>query len=127
MPTEQKTKPPPRRQCAKCPWKKGIDPNTIPNGYEVEKHKALKNTVARPGEVRLGGGLRVMACHESDVGRELPCVGWLDNQLNEGNNIGLRMAAFVDRTIDANVETVGPQHRRFDDTLPRAARAKRRR
>lgn len=36
----------PRRQCAKCPWKKSTDPRTIPNGYSETKHAALAGTIA---------------------------------------------------------------------------------
>ena len=109
----------PRRQCAKCPWKVSTDPHDIPNGYCETKHAALSNTIAEPG--RVGDAhkktLRMMACHESMPGEELPCVGWLDQQLGEGNNIGLRMAVIFGR-IDANVETVGEQHTCLEDTLP---------
>lgn len=113
-----------RRQCAKCPWKVSTDPHQIPNGYDPEKHRALKRTVAEPGAIVLGGTLRVFACHESNAGRELACVGWLDNQLGVGNNIALRMAAFQKR-VDLNYELDGPQHQRFEDTLPRKRRARR--
>lgn len=106
----------PRKQCAKCPWKRGADPHEIPNGYCEVKHRALAGTIAEPGAVVVGG-LRLMACHDTPVGKELPCVGWLVNQLGVGNNIGLRFAVVKGR-IDANVETVGPQHERFEDTLP---------
>ena len=113
---------PARRQCAHCPWKKTTDPHTIPHGYSVEKHKALKNTIARPGDLStIVGGLRTMACHESPVGSEKPCVGWLLNQLGPGNNIGLRLAVHYGR-VDANVETVGEQHDRLEDTLPKRRR-----
>ena len=105
----------PRKQCAKCPWKVTTDPYDIPNGYREEAHKRLACTIARPGEVL--PKLRVMACHESPVGREVACVGYLKNQLGEGNNITLRLAV-ARGVIDANVVTVGPQHARFEDTLP---------
>lgn len=114
-------KPSPRRQCAKCPWKKGVNPHDIPNGYSVEQHKGLKNTIAEPGDLR--GSPAMMACHETSPGNELPCVGWLVQQLGEGNNIGLRLQVHFGH-LDANVETVGPQHRRFEDTLPKKRRAK---
>ena len=108
----------PRRQCAKCPWRKSTNPHDIPNGYDPEKHRALANTIADPGVVPAWGlrlGLRVFACHETD---RKPCVGWLVHQLGPGNNLALRMAVLAGR-IDANVRTVGPQHERFEDTLPR--------
>jgi hypothetical protein len=106
-----------RRQCKKCPWKKGADPHAIPNGYDVEKHRRLHRTIAEPGALTFSSELRMMACHESKLGSDLPCVGWLAHQLGPGNNIALRLAAMTGR-VDANVVTVGPQHERFEDTLP---------
>lgn len=108
----------PRKQCAKCPWKVGTDPRQIPGGYCETKHRRLKDTIASPGSLEgVGGDIRMMACHETTKGRELPCVGWLVHQLGEGNNIALRLAATLG-AIDTNVEVVGPQHQRFEDTLP---------
>jgi hypothetical protein len=109
----------PRRQCHACPWKTSTDPFDIPDGYCPTKHKALSGTIAEPGTLAppRAGGLRLMACHESKIGKELPCVGWLMHQLGEGNNLGLRLAVMGGH-VDANVETVGPQHTRFEDTLP---------
>lgn len=105
-----------RRQCEKCPWKVDTDPNEIPNGYCEKKHAALKSTLA-DGLSSIGATLRMMACHETKVGKELPCVGWLANQLGPGNNIGLRLAVSAGR-IDADFELDGEQHERFEDTLP---------
>jgi uncharacterized protein DUF6283 len=106
----------PRKQCAKCPWKVDANPHDIPNGYCETKHRGLKSTIARPGELRFGG-ITAMACHDTPVGKELACVGWLVNQLGPGNNIALRLAV-ISKRIDGNVQTVGPQHQRFEDTLP---------
>lgn len=108
------TKKNPRRQCKKCPWRVGVDPHEIPNGYCERKHQALAGTIAEPGTLSLGGALRIMACHET---HSLPCVGWLVHQLGDGNNIPLRLAVIHGR-VDANVKTIGKQHRRFEDTLP---------
>ena len=108
------TKKKPRRQCRKCPWKRSTDPTEIPDGYDREKHRALACTIATPGSLA-AGPLRIMACHETSGRRELPCVGWLDHQLNEGNNILLRLAVHRGR-VDANYETVGPQHESFEAT-----------
>lgn len=105
-----------RKQCAKCPWRVDVDPNDIPNGYCPKKHAALRDTIAEPGAL-VAGPLHLMACHESPVGREIPCVGWLANQLGPGNNIALRLAACAGR-IDTDFELVGEQHERFEDTLP---------
>lgn len=106
----------PRKQCKKCPWKVDTDPRDIPNGYCETKHRGLRETIAEPGSLR-PDGLRIMACHDTRVGSELPCVGWLVNQLGPGNNIALRLAVMLDQ-IDGNVESVGEQHERFEDTLP---------
>lgn len=110
-----KTKP--RKQCAKCPWRKDVDPNDIPNGYDVARHKALTDTIAKPATFTGAGVGKVMACHETPVGKELPCVGWLVHQLGPGNNLGLRIAV-MRKSIDANVETVGEQHECLEDTFP---------
>lgn len=115
----------PRRQCKKCPWRVDVDPNEIPNGYCVEKHRALQSTIAPPGELRIGGPLPMMACHETPPGRELPCVGWLVQQLGEGNNIALRIAVMTG-AVDGNVQTVGEQHATLEETLPRKRRRRRR-
>ncbi len=106
-----------RRQCAKCPWKVGVNPHDIPGEYNEEKHAALKRTIAGE-DWRFGGPLHMMACHEFAVGHEKPCVGWLHNQLGVGNNIALRLYAMTGK-IDADFEIVGEQHERFEDTLPR--------
>jgi hypothetical protein len=64
------------------------------------------------------GVIRSMACHESKEGKEKHCVGWLMNQLGEGNNIPLRMAVAMGQ-IDGNVELVGEQHMTLEETLPK--------
>ena len=115
---EPKPKKPPRLQCSKCPWKVSADPREIPGGYCETKHKNLKDTIAEPGSLAGFGTLRIMACHETTKRGELPCVGWLVYQMEDGNNIPLRMAVMLGH-IDANVKIVGPQHESFEDTLPK--------
>lgn len=109
---------PPRKQCAKCPWKKSTNPHEIPDGYSPCQHRALRRTIAEPGAFHgLRGQMRMMACHEYPAGAEMVCVGWMGNQLGPGNNLGLRMAA-RSNLVEWNVETVGEQHEHFEDTLP---------
>lgn len=105
-----------RKQCQKCPWKVSTNPRDIPKGYCERAHAKLKNTIAEPGAPAFGR-LNIMACHESPPGNEVPCVGWLDHQLNEGNNLALRFAV-IQKRISADYELDGPQHERFEDTLP---------
>lgn len=106
-----------RRQCSKCPWRVDVDPCTIPRGYSAEKHRQLAGTIAQPSDL-LSSTLRIMACHNTPVGREQPCVGWLHNQLGVGNNLTLRLAVFVLKKISPDYELVGEQRERFEDTLP---------
>jgi len=104
------------KQCKACPWKKSTRPKKdIPGGYCEKKHAALKSTIAKPGEIRISEAVRCMACHESPVGAERPCVGWLAHQLGPGNNIALRFLARDGRY--GELELVGDQHTRFEDTL----------
>lgn len=114
-----------RRQCKACPWKKSTDPERdIPGGYCATKHRNLKRTIAdadmlgNPMGAIFGGTFRLMACHETAVGKELPCVGWLAHQLGPGNNLALRMGV-INGQIDADFELVGEQHETFEDTLPK--------
>jgi len=109
-----------RKQCRHCPWRVDVDPHEIPDGYCEIKHAALSSTIAAPGAINLDAPLRMMACHESKPRRELPCVGWLANQIGPGNNIGLRLAAIRDRSL-TNFKLVGEQHATFADTLPKRA------
>lgn len=55
------------KQCAKCPWRKDVNPRNIPNGYSEEKHRALRSTIARPGDLSAltSNKIRVMASHET--------------------------------------------------------------
>lgn len=103
-------------QCAKCPWKKNTDPLEIPNGYSVEKHKALEDTIAKEGDLSglFSGGLRVMACHES---HDAHCIGWLMNQVGPGNNIALRIQLLSCENTK-EIRVIGDQHRTFKETLP---------
>lgn len=107
-------------QCKACPWIKGSDPHAIPRGYDVEKHKALAGTIADPADPLAGlrGPLRIFGCHDE---HEAPCVGWLNNQLGDGNNIALRLALRNCTNVN-RLRLRGEQHPTFNDTLPPEAR-----
>lgn len=109
-------------QCEKCPWRVSTDPYEIPNGYSRDAHCNLKGTIATSTSF-LGSG-RAMACHESKLGEETYCIGWLFHQLGPGNNIPLRMTMM---NYDlSQVKLIGKQHERFEDTIPRRRRKKKR-
>lgn len=103
-------------QCAKCPWRKDVDPFDIPDGYDVEKHRALESTIAREGDLSVvfDGRMHAMACHETD---DAHCVGWLANQLGPGNNIALRLHVRNCANV-SDIRLRGEQHECFTDTLP---------
>ncbi len=103
-------------QCKKCPWKVSTDPHEIPNGYDEELHRGLECTIADQGAGLMSRG-RAMACHESPVGEEAHCVGWVANQLGPGNNLGLRIQMLSCENVGA-IRLDGDQHERFEDTLP---------
>lgn len=100
-----------------------MNPRDIPGGYCETKHKNLRETIAEQGSCGLNG-IRMMACHESPPGKEQACVGWLNHQLGVGNNIGLRLLA-IKRKVPTDYELDGPQHIRFEDTLPKKRRRQR--
>lgn len=105
------------RQCKTCPWRTSCDPEKdIPNGYSVELHKDLRGTI-KEGMESLFGPRRVMACHYSEPGLEIPCAGWMHNQIGPGNNLGLRLAVSLGTMPVPEVD--GDQHPTFEDTLPK--------
>lgn len=108
------------KQCAKCPWRKDVDPNDIPDGYSQVKHCALKSTIATDPLESLRHN-KAMACHESSPDEEMHCIGWLMNQLGPGNNIAMRIRMMSCGNAD-KIKLVGEQHDHFEDTLPGPAR-----
>ena len=105
-------------QCDKCPWKKATNPWEIPDGYSLEKHKALINTIAQKDPVEqlqdIEKPLNIMACHEED---EAHCIGFLHDQLGSGNNVLLRMQMSHYENAD-EIQIVGEQHSCFAETIP---------
>lgn len=106
------------KQCAKCPWRTDVNPYDIPNGYEVARHQALRNTIAQPDDWAwlTGSPLPVMACHETE---DAHCVGWLAQQAGPGNNLGLRLLLLHCTNVH-RLHLIGAQHATFADTLPPA-------
>lgn len=106
-------------QCSKCPWRVDVNPHEIPNGYDLDKHKQLQNTIATTCNLKHENQnkIHVMACHESPVEDQRFCIGWLHNQLGIGNNIALRLHMLNYDNI-GKITIVGEQHLTFKDTLP---------
>jgi hypothetical protein len=108
------------KQCKNCPWKVDRDLRTIP-GYNPENHQKLCQTIANPdidfSEVvsQLRNPMRIMACHYSTADKELPCIGWIYNQLRN-NNLALRMALIRSAQVK-NLEIDGAQRATFAETF----------
>lgn len=115
----KKAAPPKKVQCKGCPWRKSAKLADIP-GYSAAKHHRLSETIADPEKTyeQIGCPLRFMACHESREGADKMCVGWAVHQMGAGNNIGLRIKAMRDETLQ-NLHVVGEQHTCFEDTICR--------
>jgi hypothetical protein len=110
------------RQCATCPWKVATVPDRdIPNGYSVELHESLRDTIQTGLDSLFRACRTAMACHYSKPGEEFACAGWLHNQLGVGNNIAVRLAVAIGRLPVPEVD--GEQHESFEDTLPTKHRA----
>jgi hypothetical protein len=104
------------KQCSGCPWRKSIDPASIPYGFNHETHKKLVDH--RPAEgVFHVTELHAMACHHSNDMDNMYCIGWLENQLGEGNNIPLRIRMRNCTNLN-EIETYGEQRERFEDVKP---------
>lgn len=114
-----KREPKPRKQCLGCPWRLANDPADIPDGFKPTTHARLGRMSDRERDNPISKTLTMMACHALKV--QKPCVGWLANQLGEGNNLPLRVAVAFGQ-IDGNVQTVGPQRERYEDVVPNAER-----
>jgi hypothetical protein len=109
------------KQCVKCPWRKDVNPHTIPDGYSLEKHVALRSTIADlnadPIKVLSDSEpLKVMACHDNNTDY---CIGWLHNQLGRGNNIRLRIK-MMNCDNAADIEIVSEQFDCFEDSIQNA-------
>lgn len=105
------------KQCTHCPWKKTTNPHRDIPRYKEDMHDALRSTIATEQVYETTRGLRLMACHESPPGDEVPCVGWLVNQATN-NNIGLRLLLLRERNnIKEKFDTEGEQHENLEDTI----------
>lgn len=65
-----------RKPCASCPWRVDQDAQSIPN-FSLDLAEGLANTC--PDERGFGPdfGSPQFACHQSKIGAEVVCAGWL--------------------------------------------------
>lgn len=100
-------------QCKNCPWKVSANLDEIPN-YELKQHKALKKTISEGSNDFTQRP--VMSCHESEDDQPQACIGYLHNQLNQGNNIMLRLQVRDCPNI-GEIKVVGKQVDNFKQTF----------
>ncbi len=105
------------KQCKTCPWKLSATVADIPN-YTRDRHENLANTIAdETGNLsEINQPLRIMACHHSRDGNEYECVGWLYNQLRNGNHIPLRIQMMRCSNV-SQIEVDGEQKNTFAETF----------
>lgn len=78
-----------KRPCANCHWRVGVvGARDIP-GWGPELTANLARTCR-------DDGLKVMACHKAEPGREIPCVGYVV-QVGYDGSVGLRLLASLTR------------------------------
>lgn len=64
------------RPCAACPWRKDTHVRDIPN-FKIELMERLVLTVPDAKGFGPDVSAPVFACHDSPVGQEKACAGWL--------------------------------------------------
>jgi len=106
-----------RQQCKTCPWRKGSKCANIPK-YDLDLHQDLVETIADEGGnlSKLGQPVAIMGCHYSSDKKQIPCVGWLHNQIGDGNNIPLRIW-FSDNYPNDSIKVDGEQKQNFQQTF----------
>lgn len=104
-------------QCQNCPWRVDSDLASIPH-YSPDQHQNLKATIAKPGDIKsLGEPVQPqMACHKSLNGGDRVCIGWLYNQINEGNNLNERVR-MLSCENPKDLQVIGDQFETFEQTF----------
>lgn len=97
------------KQCDSCPWKKGIMPEDITQGFDLEYYQGVREQFQASGLESIHKQHKQMACHMHPDSNPTPCVGWLINQAGIGNNLFIRLQLMqVENSCDLQVD--GEQH-----------------
>ena len=67
---------PPALPCPTCPWRLDQDARSIPN-FSLDLAEKLAATCPDARNMGPDFGAALFACHQSKVGAEVPCAGWL--------------------------------------------------
>lgn len=79
-----------RTPCRSCPWRVGSSADAIP-GFSPQRAEDLRATCERSQ----GLGTAMFACHQSRVGEEIVCAGWL--AVHGRESIAVRIAVLEGR------------------------------
>ncbi|WP_208450526.1 DUF6283 family protein [Burkholderia ambifaria] len=105
------------RPCASCPWRVDQDGRNIPN-FDLPLAEALASTCPDARDMGPDFGAAMFACHQSTIGGEIPCAGWLA-QVGY-RHPGVRMAVLTGRICE-DALTPGPGwpelHDNYSDVL----------
>lgn len=64
------------KPCASCPWRRDAVAGDIPN-FDLELAESLASTCPDQRGMGPDFGASMFACHQSKVGAEFACAGWL--------------------------------------------------
>jgi len=67
---------PPRTPCSSCPWRIDQNAGDIPH-FSLALAERLKATCPDERDMGPDFGASMFACHQSSVGHEVHCAGWL--------------------------------------------------
>lgn len=103
--------------CPGCPWRLDRTAADIP-GFSIEKTRRLAATCPDARGHGPGFGAAMFACHQSLVGGELACAGWLASVGNCHPNVRL---AVLQGLVPHESLTPGPEwpalHANYGDVL----------
>lgn len=113
------------KPCASCPWRRDALAADIPN-FDLSLAEKLSATCPDSRGMGPNFGASVFACHQSKIGEEFACAGWLATVGNR--HPGVRLAVSMNR-LDAAALKPGADwpalHENYEQVLEklRATRA----
>lgn len=102
------------RPCPSCPWRIDQSASDIPN-FDLSLAEALAPTSPDARGMGPDFGASMFACHQSKIGGEIPCAGWLAKVGHR--HPGVRMAVMSGR-ISADALAPGPGWPELHNSYP---------
>ncbi|MFN9473959.1 DUF6283 family protein [Acidovorax sp.] len=92
-----------QQPCPSCPWRMDQSAEDIP-GFSLEMARDLAATCPNERGHGPNFGAAIFACHQSKVGGEMPCAGWLATVGHSHPNVRL---AVIQGRVDPEALTPG--------------------